>query len=59
LTLASGGHHNPPGIGVDIVASTSEELAAFNRSELAKWSKIVRTRAPSWTSREHSGGAVA
>lgn len=29
-------------IGVDIVGSTSQELAAFNRSELTKWSKIVK-----------------
>ena len=29
-------------IGVDVVASTSEELASFNRFELAKRSKIVK-----------------
>lgn len=30
------------GIGVDIKASTPEELAAFQRAELAKWAKIVK-----------------
>jgi tripartite-type tricarboxylate transporter receptor subunit TctC len=30
------------GIGVDIVASTSQELGAFNRAELVKWAKIVK-----------------
>ncbi len=29
-------------IGVDIKASTPEELAAFQRTELAKWAKIVK-----------------
>ena len=29
-------------IGVDIVGSTPEELAAFNRAELEKWSTIVK-----------------
>jgi tripartite-type tricarboxylate transporter receptor subunit TctC len=30
------------GIGVDIVASTPQELGAFNRAELVKWAKIVK-----------------
>ena len=30
------------GIGVDIRASTPDELAAFHRAELAKWAKIVK-----------------
>jgi tripartite-type tricarboxylate transporter receptor subunit TctC len=30
------------GIGVDVVASTSQELGAFNRAELVKWAKIVK-----------------
>lgn len=29
-------------IGIDIVGSSPGDLAAFNRSELSKWSKIVR-----------------
>ena len=29
-------------IGVDIVASTPQELGAFNRAELVKWAKIVK-----------------
>jgi tripartite-type tricarboxylate transporter receptor subunit TctC len=30
------------GIGVDIVASTPQELGEFNRAELVKWAKIVK-----------------
>ncbi|MDQ3215329.1 MAG: tripartite tricarboxylate transporter substrate-binding protein, partial [Pseudomonadota bacterium] len=29
-------------IGVDIHASTPDELAAFQRAELAKWGKIIK-----------------
>jgi hypothetical protein len=29
-------------VGVDVVASTPDELAAFQRAELAKWAKIVK-----------------
>ena len=29
-------------IGVDIIASTPDELAAFQRAELAKWGKIIK-----------------
>jgi len=33
---------NPFAPGVDIVASTPQELDAFNRAELVKWAKIVK-----------------
>jgi tripartite-type tricarboxylate transporter receptor subunit TctC len=29
-------------VGVDLVGSTPEELASFQRAELAKWAKIVK-----------------
>ncbi len=29
-------------VGVDVVVSTPDELAAFQRAELAKWAKIVK-----------------
>ena len=30
------------GVGVDVVGSTPDELASFQRAELTKWAKIVR-----------------
>jgi tripartite-type tricarboxylate transporter receptor subunit TctC len=29
-------------IGLDVVGSTSEELAAYQRAEIAKWAKVVK-----------------
>jgi tripartite-type tricarboxylate transporter receptor subunit TctC len=29
-------------VGVDVVGSTPDELASFQRAELAKWAKIVK-----------------
>lgn len=30
------------GIGLDVVGGSSEVLAAYTRSELAKWAKVVK-----------------